>query len=157
MDEIKNTYLTFNVGKNHFGIHVENIVEIVEYVDPKSESSMLSFMKGLIDHRGEIIPLIDTGLKFGLEPVSVTDQTCCIIIAINGADKKFNVALIVDAVTEVVEIDETLHQYIETSYKPGYVEFAAKVDDDFIMVINVDKVFTDSDVVSLLKITENKA
>lgn len=119
MDEIKNTYLTFNVGSNHFGISVESIVEIVEYVDPKSQSSQLPFMKGLIDHRGEIVPLIDTGLKFGLDPVAITDQTCCIIISVKGADKDFNVALTVDAVTEVVEIEEASRQYIETNYKPG--------------------------------------
>ncbi len=157
MDEIKNTYLTFNVGSNHFGIHVESIVEIIEYAEPKSQSSMLSYMKGLVDHRGEIVPLVDTGLKFGLDPVAITDQTCSIIVSIDGAEKKFNVALIVDAVTEVVEVDEASRQYIETSYKPGYVQFAAKINDDFIMFIDANKVFTDSEVISLQKITEKQA
>mgnify|MGYP002627357544 FL=1 len=145
------------MGSNHFGIHVESIVEIIEYAEPKSQSSMLSYMKGLVDHRGEIVPLVDTGLKFGLDPVAITDQTCSIIVSIDGAEKKFNVALIVDAVTEVVEVDEASRQYIETSYKPGYVQFAAKINDDFIMFIDANKVFTDSEVISLQKITEKQA
>ncbi len=157
MDEIKNTYLTFNVGTNHFGIHVESIVEIVEYIEPKLQSSELPFMKGLIDYRGEIVPLIDTGLKFGLDAMNITDQTCCIIVAIKGVEQNFNVALVVDAVTEVAEIDENARQYIETSYKPGYVQFAAKVNDDFVMFLDSNKVFNDSEVISLLKITNQKA
>lgn len=156
MDEIKNTYLTFNVGDNHFGIHVEHVVEIIEYVEPKSQSSMLPFMKGLMDHRGGIVPLIDAGLKFGLDAVDVSKQTYCIVMSVKGADKEFDIALAVDAVTEVIEVDEESRQFIETNYKPGYVQFAAKVNENFVMFIDVNKVFNDTEVISLMEIMNKK-
>ncbi|MCQ2226865.1 MAG: chemotaxis protein CheW [Bacteroidales bacterium] len=152
MDEIKNTYLTFKVGENTFGIHVEHVVEIVEYEEPKSQSSLLPFMKGLVDHRGGIVPLIDAGLKFGLDPIKVGDQTCCIVMSINGADKAFDIALMVDQVSDVVEVSEESRQFIETNYKPGYVSFAASMNDEFVMFIDADKVFNDTEVISLLQI-----
>ncbi|MCQ2203410.1 MAG: chemotaxis protein CheW [Bacteroidales bacterium] len=152
MDEIKNTYLTFTVGSSNFGIHVEHVVEIIEYEEPKTQSSQLPFMKGLIDHRGGIVPLIDAGLKFGMEPVDINDQACCIVMSVKGADQVFDIALAVDDVTEVVEVDDDKKQYIETNYKPGYVQFAAKVDDNYIMFIDVNKVFNDTEVISLMKI-----
>lgn len=156
MDEIKNTYLTFNVGDNHFGIHVEHVVEIIEYVEPKSQSSMLPFMKGLMDHRGGIVPLIDAGLKFGLDAVDVSKQTYCIVMSVKGADKEFDIALAVDVVTEVIEVDEESRQFIETNYKPGYVQFAAKVNENFVMFIDVNKVFNDTEVISLMEIMNKK-
>lgn len=152
MDEIKNTYLTFEVGENRFGIHVEHVVEIVEYIEPKSTSSLLPFMKGLVDHRGGIVPLIDAGLKFGLKPVEVGDQTCCIVMTVKGAEKEFDIALMVDHVSEVIEINEESRQFIETNYKPGYVAFAASVDDNFVMFLDVNKVFNDTEVISLAQI-----
>lgn len=152
MDEIKNTYLTFEVGENRFGIHVEHVVEIVEYTEPKSTSSLLPFMKGLVDHRGGIVPLIDAGLKFGLKPVEVGDQTCCIVMTVKGAEKEFDIALMVDHVSEVIEINEESRQFIETNYKPGYVAFAASVDDNFVMFLDVNKVFNDTEVISLAQI-----
>lgn len=152
MDEIKNTYLTFMVGDSMFGIHVEHVVEIVEYCEPKSQSSLLPFMKGLFDHRGGIIPLIDSGIKFGLDPIVVGDQTCCIVMAVKGADQTFDIALMVDQVSEVIEVDEESRQYIESTYKPGYVSFAAKVDETVAMFIDVNKVFNDSEIISIMQI-----
>ena len=156
MDEIKNTYLTFEVGGNLFGIHVEHVVEIVEYSEPKSQSSLLPFMKGLFDHRGGIIPLIDAGLKFGYPAIEESDQTCCIVMSVTGAGQSFDIALMVDQVSDVVEVSEESRQYIETTYKPGYVAFAAKIEDRFAMFIDVDKVFNDSEVVSIMKIMDKK-
>lgn len=149
MDEIINAYLTFKVGSNVFGIHVDTVVEIAEYQQPKSKSSALPYLLGLVEHRGSIIPLIDTGIKFGMDSVAVDQQTCMIVIEVKGASETFNVALLVDYVSEVVDVTDIAKQYIESNYKPGYVSFTSKIGDDFVLMLDVNKVFNDTDIVSM--------
>lgn len=149
MDEIQNTYITFEVAGNLFALSVESIVEIVEYVAPKSGSSVLPYMKGLVDFRGKIIPLIDAGVKFGYEPIEVQDQTTCIVFNVNGEDGLFEISLMVDAVSDVVAVEDKDKQDLDSLYKPGYVKFVSQVGDKVAMFIDQDKVFSDVDIVSM--------
>lgn len=157
MDEIANTYLTVNVGDNTYGIHVSHVIEILEYTFPRTKSTDLPFMLGLIEHRSTIIPMIDAGVKFGQSPIHVNDQSCIVVISIKSGDEDFNVALLVDNVSDVVTFTDEDKKFIETHYKPGYVSFATKYDGRFILALDVDKVFNDADIVSMNQIlSENK-
>ncbi len=150
MEEIINSYLTFKVAGNTYGVHVDSVVEIMEYVQPKSNPSNLPYLLGLVEHRGNVIPLIDTGVKFGMKPIELNDQSCVIVLKINSAGESFDVALAVDHVSEVMEIDDDRKQPIEGKYKPDYVNCAVKGDDDTLaLIINADRIFSDTDIISL--------
>ena len=86
MEDINNSYLSFKIGSDTFAIHVSKVNEIREYETPRSMPEAISFMKGVIDHRDEVIPVIDTGVKFGLKPVEITPQTCIVIIDVKRKD-----------------------------------------------------------------------
>lgn len=156
MEDIINSYLTFKVGQNIFGVHVDNVVEIIEYVAPKSKPNNLPYLSGFVEHRDDVIPLIDTGLKFGLDAIEVTPQTCIVVLAIRSADQPdFHVALAVDYVSDVIEINPEDKQTLDSKYKPGYVSFAVKYNDALALIINADKIFADTDVVMLSKLMGN--
>ena len=154
MEDVKNIYLTFAASGNKFGVCIDKVVEILEYTEPKSKSANLPYLIGLTEHRDHVIPLIDTGVKFGLAPVEITSKTCTLVLSVNAGGSTFDVALAVDEVTDVVEVEESQKQNIETNYKPGYVMFAIKQNDELILALNIDKIFTDTDVVSLKQITK---
>ena len=82
MDQVINSYLTFSVGNNTFGIHVEKVEEIKEYISPKAVPESLPYVKGVIDHRDEVIPVIDAAQKFNLGKIEITPQTCIVVLEI---------------------------------------------------------------------------
>lgn len=152
MDTLKNTYLTFSASGNTYGVTIDNVVEILEYVAPESRPTNLPYLLGLVEHRDNVVPLIDGGLKFGMKHIEVNSHTCTIVLAIGEGDSLFNVALAVDEVSDVIEFNDEEKQPLETSYKPGYVTFAIKKDSKLILAIDANKVFTDTEVVSIKEI-----
>ncbi|MBP5364454.1 MAG: chemotaxis protein CheW [Bacteroidales bacterium] len=152
MEDVKNIYLTFAASGNKYGVCIDKVVEILEYTEPKSKSANLPYLIGLTEHRDNVIPLIDTGLKFGLSAVEITPRTCTLVISINAGGSTFDVALAVDEVSDVIEVEDSAKQNIETNYKPGYVMYAIKHGAELILALNVDKIFTDTDIVSLKQI-----
>ncbi len=156
MDTAVGTYLTFRIGESLFGIAVEHVVEILEYKDPTTRSNVQPYMIGLTEHRDEVIPMIDTSVKFGYGKSEVQEQTCMIVISVKDGDKEFILALVVDEVSDLAEATEENRQNIESNYKPGYVEAALKKDDTLIMLLDADKVFSDTDIVSMKEILAKK-
>lgn len=152
MEEAINSYLTFMINGGLYGIHVSKVVEIMAYETPQAQTTGLNYMLGFVQHRGRVLPLIDSGLKFGQKPIELTPQSYVVVIAVRNADETFEVALAVDQVRQVVDIQDDVKSQIETSYKPGYVLFAAKTDDGLGLFLDADKVFADTDVISMAEL-----
>ncbi len=155
MSEI-NSYLTIKVGSNIFGIEVENVVEILEYVPLKSNPESLPYILGLIEHRDQVVPLVDTGIKFGQPKIEIHDTTCIVVISVhNKADNtNFNVAVVADLVADVIEVNSADIKPIENSYKPGYIVGAYKNGEELVLVMNVDKIFSDTDVLVISELVQ---
>ncbi len=154
METAENTYLTFKIGKNIFGLAVDHVVEILEYKEPTTRSNIQPYMIGLIEHRDGVIPQIDTGVKFGMGKVEENESKCQIVISVKDGEGTFSLALVVDEVSDLVEADDKNRQTIESNYKPGYVEAALKKDDSLIMLLDSDKVFADTDIVVMKNLIE---
>lgn len=152
-DEIINSFLTFEVNGGIYGIHVSKVVEIMAYVKPQAATGSMPAMLGLVEHRGRILPLIDSGKKFNAGTVNLTDQTYVVVIAVNNGGEQFDVALAVDLVREVMDIPEADRLPIDSTYKPGYVLFAAQTPNGLGMFLDPDKVFTDTEVIDMAVIT----
>ena len=93
-------YLTFALGKEEYGIEIRNVTEIIGIQNVTDLPDMPDFVKGVINLRGKVIPVIDVRLRFGLEERSYDERTCIIVVNIREA----SVGLIVDSVSEVVDI-----------------------------------------------------
>lgn len=158
MSEI-NSYLTFTVGSNYFGVDVDHVVEILEFLPLKSKPESLPYILGLIDYRGQVIPLIDTGMKFGQSQIEVGEHTCIVVINVHdqAAKRDFQVAVLADLVTDVINAADLQIQPIESNYKPGYIRGALKDADNLVLVMDVDKIFTDTDVVLLHELVNEDA
>lgn len=109
MEEIKEKkkqkYVTFMSGKEYFGLKIEYVNEIIVAQEITAIPETEDYIKGLINLRGKIIPVIDVRLRFKQEPFEYDDRTCIIVISVDGTE----VGLIVEKIAEVVEIaDENL-------------------------------------------------
>jgi purine-binding chemotaxis protein CheW len=101
-------YLTFNLGNESLGIPVLKVREIIKFVPPTMVPQTPAFVKGVVNLRGKIIPVVDFRLKFGIEASAVTEHTCIIVAQVNAASRA-NVAMgiVVDSVDEVSNIAES--------------------------------------------------
>ena len=101
-DTQKGKYVTFKSGNEYFGLKIQYVNEIIGYQEITAIPESEEYIKGLINLRGKIIPVIDVRLRFKQDPFEYTDRTCIIVINVN----QLVVGLIVEKIAEVVEIQE---------------------------------------------------
>ncbi len=102
IDSTSHMFMTFQCGKEAFGIEIKYVEEIIQYQSITTIPEVEDYIKGLINLRGKIIPVIDVRMRFGLEPLEYTDRTCIIVINVNNTV----VGLIIESIALVVTIDD---------------------------------------------------
>lgn len=156
-----NSYLTFNLGNEVFASHVSKVLNILEMVRITEIPRSPDYMKGVINLRGNVLPVVDTRIKFGMEPAKITKNTCIIVLETNIDSEEIQLGIIVDSVKEVIDIIPNQIQpppSIGTKYKSEFITGMGNINDEFIMILDIDKVFS-SDELLVLQGTaaENKA
>jgi len=137
-DTMKDKYLTFHLGKEVYGIDIYHVIEIVGIQQITEIPDMPDYVKGVINLRGQVIPVMDVRMRFNMAPLQYNDRTCVIVTRLDNE----NIGLVVDNVEEVVSIPEkdishppkvgkkTAHQYIKGMGKTG---------DDVKIILDADK------------------
>jgi purine-binding chemotaxis protein CheW len=154
-EEIKvtiNSYLTFMLGEELFASNVNKILNILEMVKITKVPRAPEYMKGVINLRGTVLPVIDTRIKFNLPPIEYTKNTCILVLTVDIDGELINVGALVDSVQEVVEVDDNNilpPPSIGAKYKSKFIEGMIKRDDQFIMLLNLDKVFSSEEVIAM--------
>lgn len=147
-----NKYLIFNINDEDYAIPISKVRTVIRYVKitPIHESS--EFIMGVINLRGKIIPIVNMRKKFGLTEKKFNDRTVFIIVDILGAKEVYNIGITVDAVQDVMDISaENMERTpdIGLRLKSQYLEGIAKVENKMIMILNMDRILTSEEVVSL--------
>ena len=148
----QNKYVTFRSGKEYFGLKIEYVNEIVVYQEITQVPETPEYIKGLINLRGKIIPVIDVRTRFKMEPVEYNDRTCIIVVRL----QEMVIGLIVEQIAEVVEIlpedilDPPILGKEEKSVENRYVYGIGQVGDRVKLLIDPEKLLKDEDI-SLLE------
>jgi purine-binding chemotaxis protein CheW len=103
-DTLEGKYLTFALGKEEYGIGILKVREIIGYVPITPMPKSPAYIKGLVNLRGQVIPVMDLRLRFEMPAADVTEETCIIVVEVNHDGKLHHAGLIVDHVQEVVYI-----------------------------------------------------
>jgi purine-binding chemotaxis protein CheW len=142
-------YPTVSLGAEEYGLEILKVREIIGYMEITAVPQTPHHIKGVINLRGQVIPVIDLRTKFGMKTVEVTDETRIIVVEITQNHRKFNTGIVVDRVQEALDIDG---KDIEEA-----PQFGASVDTDFILgmakigesvkiLLDINKVLTGEDV-----------
>jgi purine-binding chemotaxis protein CheW len=148
-----NSYLTFKLGDEIFGANVSKVLNILEMTKITKVPKSPPYMKGVINLRGSVLPLIDTKVKFDMGDTIYTPNTCILVLDIDINGDPVHVGALVDSVQEVIEIDEASIMpppTIGSKYKSEFIEGMAKINSEFIMLLNMDLIFSTSEL-SLLR------
>lgn len=145
-DTQKDMYMTFKSGDEFFGISISNVNEIIPMSAITEVPDAEDYVKGLINLRGKIIPVIDVRVRFRQEALPYTDRTCIIVINV----KDIVVGLIVEKIDEVIKIDKSnvipppsLNQNLSGSNK--YVCGLAKAEDGVKLLLSPERLIQDED------------
>lgn len=153
------SYLSFKLGDEMFAIDVKKVIEILEVPSITRIPMAPKYMAGIVNLRGKVLPLVDTRVKFGMEPIQYTVNTCVVVIEIEVEDDVLQVGTLVDAVMEVLDIPKNSIQpspSIEAKYRLDFIQGMIRQNDDFILVLNLDQVFSLHDVHHLQETTEQQ-
>ena len=146
------SYLTFKIGDEIFAANVIKVLNILELQDITAVPQSPEYMKGVINLRGVVLPVIDSKIKFGMEATEFTNNTCILVLDVNIDDEGVEVGALVDAVLEVLEIEESKIQQppsIGSKYRTEFLEGMVNFEDKFIMILNMDMVFSTNELVLL--------
>lgn len=147
-DTQRGRYLIFTLGNEYYGIEIRYVTEIIGIQTITVVPELPDYVKGIINLRGKIIPVMDVRLRFKKEAKEYNDRTCVIVVDI----KDMSVGLVVDSVSEVVTINETdiseLPQMNQGSSN-RYIKNIGRVGNDVRLLLDCEKLLTDEDITSI--------
>ncbi len=138
-------YLTFKLGEEVFALEVANAREILEFISITKVPRTPDFMRGVINLRGSVVPVMDMRVKFGMSQTEKTVNTCIIVVEVSVEGERMVLGALVDSVQEVFELEA---DQIEPPPRLGlrirteFIKGMGKRDNQFIMILDIDKVFS---------------
>ena len=152
VSELAGKYLTFKLAGEEYGLKILKVKEIIGMMDITTIPRTPDFVRGVINLRGKVIPVIDLRTKFGLESIEDTDETCIIVVEVSRNGDSIQTGILVDTVSEVLDIlgadiEETpeFGKGIDTRFILGM----AKSKGDVKILLNIEEVLTAEDLAVL--------
>ncbi len=148
-------FLTFSMADEEYGISILKIKEIIGMMLITTVPQTPEFVKGVINLRGKVIPVIDLRLRFGMEARNYTERTCIVVIEIDGQDNSILTGIVVDSVSEVLNIKDKEIEDTPTfgvNLNTDYILGVAKIEKGVKILLDINKVLKAEDM-KLLKET----
>ena len=146
--ELAGKYLTFKLDEEIYGLEILKVQEIIEMLDITKVPRTPDYVKGVINLRGKVIPVVNLRKRFGMLEQENSRNTCIVVVYIRKADEDITMGLIVDQVREVVEVAPAniepppgFGTQVDTSFILGM----AKSEDAVTMLLDIDRVFSDDE------------
>jgi purine-binding chemotaxis protein CheW len=149
-------YLTFNLGGEQYGLEILKVREIIGIMDITRVPRTPEFIRGVINLRGKVIPVIDLRNKFGMETINDTEQTCIIVVDMQFESNSLLMGIIVDSVSEVLDIEtEDIEDtpIFGASVSTDFIQGIAKTKGGVKILLNIEEVLTTAEILSLPKVS----
>ncbi|MEE4639260.1 MAG: chemotaxis protein CheW [Wenzhouxiangella sp.] len=153
----ENQYLTFKLQSETYAFGILNVKEILEYGKITKVPMMPDFIQGVINLRGEVVPVVNLARRFGLKSSEITKRTCVVIIEIGADESRHELGVMVDSVSEVLEIEDD-----QIRPAPGFgarirndfIRGMGKLEDDFVIILDQDKVLSVDELAAVQQVRE---
>lgn len=159
-DTAPQQYLTFTLGGEMFAVAILNVKEIIEFGSITEIPMMPDFIRGVINLRGAVVPVIDLSCRFGGKTTEVARRTCIVIIELRDGEVRQDIGIMVDAVSEVLEIAKSEIEpppAFGARIRTDFIAGMGKVNGKFVIILNVTKVLSIEEIAMLSKMSETDA
>lgn len=150
-----NTYLSFTIYNELYAIEIEKVLEVLEKQELTRVPNAPPVIMGVLNFRGHIVPVYESRTKFNLPPRQADSGYVIVIIQLRTETQLFYVGAIVDKVNEVITIDDEDIKPVplmSKEFNPEFIKGIANVEDQFLMIFEVDKIFSSSEISNLKSI-----
>jgi purine-binding chemotaxis protein CheW len=152
------SFLSFQLEDETFAVNVHKVLEVLEKQHITKVPNAPRYIKGVINFRGEVIPVIESRDKFNMTPRQADDKLVIIVLDVKKHDHSLMVAAIADEVRDVLEITPTMISEVPemgSNYNTEFILGMVKADEGFMMILDIDKIFAE-DEINLLKVSKQK-
>jgi purine-binding chemotaxis protein CheW len=152
-------YLTFKLGGEVFALDIGKVREVLDFTTVTKVPRTPDFMRGVINLRGSVVPVVDLRLKFGMSATEKTVNTCVIITEVTVDNDTTVLGALADSVQEVIDLtpgDISAAPKIGTRLRTEFIRGMGKRDERFIIILDIDKVFS-SDELAMVQATQPDA
>ncbi|SFR43664.1 purine-binding chemotaxis protein CheW [Marinobacter gudaonensis] len=154
----QNQYLTFQIGREMFAVGILHIREIIEYGSLTTVPMMPRFVRGVINLRGSVVPVIDLSARFGRGESAINRRSCVVILEVESADESLQeIGVIVDAVSEVLEIppaDIEPAPSFGARIRADFIAGMGKVQGQFVILLDVQQALNTREMAELAAISD---
>jgi len=150
-------YLTFTLGSEMFAVGILNVKEIIEYGNLTEIPMMPAFIRGVINLRGAVVPVVDLAARFGGKISDVQRRTCIVIVEVTQEDAKHDIGIMVDAVSEVLEIQANEIEpppSFGAKIRADFIAGMGKVGGKFVIILQIDRVLSVDEMALLANVAE---
>ena len=141
-------FLTFNLADDIFAIDVIMAKEVLDYADVTRVPQTPDYMLGVINLRGSVVPVIDMRLKFGMDEIEMTRDSCIIVVEVDVEGEPVTVGALADSVQEVMDIEESQIEpppRIGTKLNIEFIKGMGNLGEKFVIILDINKVFSADD------------
>lgn len=152
VSSLSGKYLTFKLGGETYGIQILKVQEIIGLMNITTVPRTPDFVRGVINLRGKVIPVIELRKKFNMESTEDTDHTCIIVVQVTGQNGLITMGVLVDEVSEVVDITGDQLEpapSFGTNIDTAFILAMGKLGDSVVILLDIDKVLTASELSSI--------
>ena len=149
-------YLTFTLGDEGYALEIFKVKEILDYTTITKVPGVPDFISGVINLRGNVVPIVDLRLKLGMKSCERTVNTCIVIVDIELDGEPAIMGALADSVEEVIDLDKTQIEpppKFGSKLKTGFIKGMGKKDETFLIILDIDKIFS-SEEFAMIKDTE---
>jgi purine-binding chemotaxis protein CheW len=147
LSHLAGKYMTFKLAEENYGLEILKVREIIGLMDITRVPRTQQFVRGVINLRGKVIPVVDLRLKFGMPAVEATDQTVIIVVQCQVGDRLLTMGLLVDQVLEVLSIDaadiEATPSLGDSSFDTSFILGVGKTGERVVFLLDIGKVLGD--------------
>lgn len=148
-------YLTFSLGEEDFALEIAKVREVLDYTNITKVPRMPEFLRGVINLRGNVVPVTDLRLKLGMSATERTVNTCIVIVEIDIDGELMDMGVLTDSVQEVLDLDQSQIEpppRLGTKLNTEFIRGMGKRDDRFLIILDIDKVLS-SDELAMVQST----
>ena len=146
--EKEGKYLTFALANEEYGLEILKVREIMGYMEITAVPQTPHYVKGVINLRGQVIPVIDLRAKFGMNTADITEETCIIVVETGQGDRSFSTGVVVDHVEEVLDIageDIEESPQFGSAVNTDFILGMGKIGESVKILLDIDRVLTGDD------------
>lgn len=152
-------YLTFTLGAEAFAIPIEHVREIIEFNGLTSIPLMPSFLRGVINLRGAVVPVVDLQSRFDRGETAIHRRTCVVIVELSQDDNASSIGVMVDAVNEVISVDRNRVESkpaFGTNIRADFIDGILNLENRFVITLDIGKVLSVDEMAALIGISGNE-